>query len=185
MTTVTMDRSAVTEETYGGLRIERDVRTNMLGTTTFYAKVWMGKAKTPAYYGFRHEASREKYIAERKAGWDAAQAYKQARADARKAFDATEHFKVGDILYASWGYDQTNVDFYEVLAVTRGMVTIEAIGQQTNETLHSMAENVVPNPAHRTGRITKHRATSTSLHVTTCSYASLWNGTPKYQSHYA
>ena len=36
---------------------------------------------------------------------------------ARKSPDASEHFTAGDVLYNSWGYDQTNVDWYQVTKV--------------------------------------------------------------------
>ena len=32
--------------------------------------------------------------------------------------DTDTSIKVGDIFYTSWGYDQTNVDFYEVVGLT-------------------------------------------------------------------
>jgi hypothetical protein len=35
--------------------------------------------------------------------------------------------KVGDILQSSWGYEQTNVDFYEVVKATKAMVTVRRI----------------------------------------------------------
>lgn len=35
--------------------------------------------------------------------------------------------QVGDILYSSWGYNQTNIDFYEVLKVTKSMAIIHRI----------------------------------------------------------
>lgn len=36
-------------------------------------------------------------------------------------------YKIGDLLSNSWGYDQTNVDFYQVVAVTERSVTIREI----------------------------------------------------------
>jgi hypothetical protein len=36
--------------------------------------------------------------------------------------------QVGDILVCSWGYDQTNVDYYEVVAVKGSTCTIREIG---------------------------------------------------------
>lgn len=36
--------------------------------------------------------------------------------------------KVGDIFYNSWGYDQTNIDFYKVTRITRTKVELLAIG---------------------------------------------------------
>jgi hypothetical protein len=35
--------------------------------------------------------------------------------------------KVGDVLYTSWGYEQSNVDFYEVVAVSGQMATVREI----------------------------------------------------------
>jgi len=41
--------------------------------------------------------------------------------------------EVGDIFASSWGYDQTNVDFYEVVAVTPSgkSVRLVSIGKET------------------------------------------------------
>lgn len=37
------------------------------------------------------------------------------------------NIKPGDIFAASWGYDQTNVDFYQVIKTTAASVTVKAI----------------------------------------------------------
>lgn len=41
--------------------------------------------------------------------------------------------KVGDVFYTSWGYDQTNVDFYQVVAITEGGCYIRPIGGGIDE----------------------------------------------------
>jgi hypothetical protein len=38
---------------------------------------------------------------------------------------------VGKVFYNSWGYDQTNVDFYQVLGVTKAMVILRAVYMET------------------------------------------------------
>ena len=43
---------------------------------------------------------------------------------------APHDLKVGDILYSSWGYDQTNIDFYQVTAVGVHSVKIREIEQK-------------------------------------------------------
>ena len=48
---------------------------------------------------------------------------------ARKARAAAESVQVGDVFVCSWGYDQTNVDFYEVIAKSGATVTIRKIGK--------------------------------------------------------
>ena len=42
--------------------------------------------------------------------------------------------KIGDVFYTMWGYDQTNVDFFEVVKVTEKMVTVKPIKQNRIET---------------------------------------------------
>lgn len=46
------------------------------------------------------------------------------------------NFKIGDILHHSWGYDQTNADFYQVLRVTDKSVWIAQL--ETTETCDGM-----------------------------------------------
>lgn len=54
-----------------------------------------------------------------------------------------EGVEVGDIFYASWGYDQTNIDYYVVVALTPKRVKIRAIGtQSTGED----RQHVIPDP---------------------------------------
>ena len=40
-----------------------------------------------------------------------------------------QEVKVGDIFYTSWGYDQTNVEFYKVVRATKSSVWIQQTGQ--------------------------------------------------------
>lgn len=37
----------------------------------------------------------------------------------KKALEKESIVKVGDIFYNSWGYDQTNIDWYQVVALTK------------------------------------------------------------------
>ena len=54
---------------------------------------------------------------------------KQAKQEARKRFQ--NPYKVGDILHHSWGYDQTNCDFYQVVGVKPASVVLRKIGAKT------------------------------------------------------
>lgn len=66
------------------------------------------------------------------------------QANASKAVATANHgVKVGDVFRSSWGYDQTNIDYYEVIAVTGKTATICEIGCLSEETL-SMQGNCVP-----------------------------------------
>ncbi len=54
---------------------------------------------------------------------------KQAKQEARKRFQ--NPYKVGDIVHHSWGYDQTNCDFYQVVEVKPASVVLRKIGAKT------------------------------------------------------
>ena len=54
-------------------------------------------------------------------------------------------FKSGDILYNSWGYDQTNIDFYQVVRCTKASVFIRQIkGEFASSAGCDMAAYVTP-----------------------------------------
>lgn len=84
-------------------------------------------------------AERAKTPAER-AAEAAAEKARHAELD-RAAFDAV---KVGDVFYSSWGYDQTNVDFYKVVAKTKARIKVVAIGKIRDEG-ESGCDHVRPN----------------------------------------
>jgi hypothetical protein len=55
--------------------------------------------------------------------------------------------KVGDIVYDSWGYDQTNVDFYQIVKVLNASVIIRPISSEiVPGTSGNMCANVKPVP---------------------------------------
>jgi len=71
--------------------------------------------------------------------------------DQRAAVDfsaADSIVKPGSVFYRSWGYDQTNVDFYVVVSVTPKTVVLQACGSRdvgVDDKL-AMATYVVPAP---------------------------------------
>lgn len=105
------------------------------------------KGKPDFNYRFRTVESREAYIQKWLEGRKKSLERKQERKDMRKAPALSEiAFKPGDILYNSWGYDQTNIDFYEVTRVTSAStIFIRRIAQDTTET-GFMCGNTTPRP---------------------------------------
>lgn len=53
---------------------------------------------------------------------------KEERKNERK--EMTNHAKVGDIVVCSWGYDQTNIDFYQVTRLTKKGVYYKEIAKE-------------------------------------------------------
>jgi len=61
-------------------------------------------------------------------------------------------FQVGEIFYESWGYDQTNIDFYQLVEVSKKSVLLQRIGAtRTSRPAGMDAAWVVPNPASKCG----------------------------------
>jgi hypothetical protein len=74
---------------------------------------------------------------------------KQEKAEARKRF--VNPFKEGDILHHSWGYEQTNCDFYQVVAVTKSTVTLRPIAcKPVPGSEGFMTDKVMPDKDHFT-----------------------------------
>lgn len=136
---------------------------------------------------YRDEAGRDKALKEQQERLDYA-AMKRAEVRAERA--KPHAFKVGDILVCSWGWEQTNVDFYTVTATTPHTVELAPIasGLTENGTGNSMAGYKMPEVPPRivSEERTKHRANASgSVKITDYSWAQMWDGREKYTSWYA
>jgi len=109
--------------------------------------------------------------------------------------------KVGDILYSSWGYDQTNIEFFKVVKVSDFSVWIQEIGKKVVEVTGWAHQNVVPvdSPEYqvRNWDVPNEYITKThpiqrkkiqpsfsgyGVSLNSFSSAFLWDGKPKGQS---
>lgn len=118
------------------------------------AAIFFGKqAKPVSHFTYRDEARRDEAVAQAFASRQASQKFKAERQEEKKNF--VHDYKVGDIFYTSWGYDQTNVDFFEVTKVSGKMLTVAAIGMSSEDTGY-LTGNCKPRPgAFLTGRHAK------------------------------
>lgn len=97
--------------------------------------------------------------------------------------------KVGDIFYTSWGYDQTNIDFYKIVAVKNKTISYVSIGEDRTYT-GPMQGTVVPNINHigtnvKNARILVDGNGTVSFKVTNYSWAYPYNGQPKSFTEWA
>lgn len=108
------------------------------------------KAVNPVWkYRFRSLAEREKYVREFFAG-QAARAARKAEAAAKKAAYVHD-YKPGDVLKGVWGYDQTNVDYFEVVAVIGKMLDIRPLQQAQKGDGFGGSSKCVPLPGSYQG----------------------------------
>ena len=92
-----------------------------------YALAFGGKRNKPDLnYRYRSVERREQSIKEYLDGQRATQQHKAEIQSKRKGFK--HGYEIGDLLSYSWGYDQTNVDFFQVVGRTDSTVTLRAIG---------------------------------------------------------
>ena len=109
-----------------------------LGIEVYYesdriAIAFAGKRAKPDFYTrFATQARRDEYVAQWIDGIKAAAARKIERR--REAAEWQHGCQVGDIFRASWGYDQTNIDYWEIVAVKGKAVEVLKISQQSEDT---------------------------------------------------
>ena len=96
-------------------------------------------------------------------------------------------YKIGDILYSSWGYEQTNIDFYQVTATTKKTITVCQIkSTQTTTDAQFMSGEVTPRPYEYIPGKTFIRKVLPSgyIHLSSFESAQKFDGRPKHNSWY-
>ena len=72
---------------------------------------------------------------------------KEAQKKVMDTFKASDYFSVGDVIVNTWGWEQTNVDFYQVVDVLNKKIRVKEIGAKIVENSmysHGMACELVP-----------------------------------------
>ena len=147
----------------------------------FYAIAFQGKkSQKPLWnYRFRNEAHRSERIEGTASSRREALARKAAERVARNSFK--HGLEVGDFLVAAWGYDQTNVDFYEVVGTKGKSVTLRQVRSRVaKETGHS--EYVEPVAGAFCSEPFNRRPGVYGVKIDNVSRARKWDGKPRYQT---
>ncbi len=150
-------------EVYGKIKFHR---IDKFGTTeTCCVKMWRGKQQSPCeFLSFDRSPNphgrREEWITERKESEDASQDFKakQKREEAERLAEEVGRYKVGTLVYYSWGYDQTNIDFFQVVRrVGKRTVWIRPIAhkQGVGEATGPFSGTCRPDPGNFTGEAKK------------------------------
>ena len=130
-----------------------------------------GKAQKPAFHiSFRSEANRARHIDEFFRARRASLKFKAEQKAER--LSQGRGLEVGDVLRSSWGYDQTNIDYYEVTAVIgKRMVEVQEIGSENVEYTGYMTGKSVPRPGAYIGKARRLMAHKGSVKVSNCAWA--------------
>jgi len=144
--------------------------------------------KATAHYSYRTVEQAEKYAADFLAGRSEHQERITRHRAERSAFRTT--LKPGTVLVNSWGYDQTNIDYFQVTEVssTGRTVTIRPIASRSVEDGPvAMSGSCWPLADHFTGpAMVKHVRPGDSVKIHEWgSYAHPWEPKPDRWSAYA
>ena len=148
--------------------------------------IFFGKrTKAESHTRFQTAALRDKFVAATvQTHHNSLKAQAEYRAKRRAA--NVRKLVIGDILVSSWGYEQTNIDYYQVTKlVGKASVEITPIGQRRKETAF-MQGTCVPVPGDFTGEPLRKRVQGSDyVKITSYSYAWKWDGKPRHWSSYA
>ena len=141
------------------------------------------------YYGFRSKESMQKKIdglIESRIKWK--EEVKKRRAERYQPHNV----KVGDVFYSSWGYDQTNIDWFQVdKLIGKNKITVVPLGSKfVGNTPEGFDDKVVPGGQSNRNDLIKGSKNyivnmeggRPSFSVNSFARAYPWDGTPKYET---
>lgn len=128
-----------------------------------YAMAFCGSSARPSFhYSYRTPEHRDQRIADFHLALIAAAERKAKRSAEKTAW--TNPAKVGDILYTSWGYDQTNVEFFAVTKVSGKRVWVREIAADFEGTGFMSGRTWPAMPIRFTGDESMHLAQMSNCH---------------------
>jgi hypothetical protein len=135
------------------------------------AVAFQGKADKPSWRcWFRTPASREAQMARTLEAHKARQQYMAERAATRKAF--VHSVKEGDIFRTCWGYDQTNVEFFEVVEVKGKHAILREV--ETVSEARGSSERCVPQSGKYCGAPIRRLIQDGRIKISECRQAWPW-----------
>lgn len=146
--------------------------------------VWKGKQRKPmCHYLFSSLEKRNNYVTILKSNHlkkiQREEEAKQAEIKEQKEFATS--LKTGDILVSSWGYEQTNVNYYQIVQKKGMTVIIQEIAKKITSTEYQDGE-AMPLKDHFKGKPEKRRIGAGYIRVSTFDSCHPWNGEADYCS---
>jgi hypothetical protein len=139
-------------------------------TGRYYVIAYHGRATKPDFhYRYKDRANAADAVQRHFEKWQRIEGEAIKRREVRKAFVHT--YKPGDIFRTSWGYDQTNVEWYECIEVKGKHLIVCEIGAGSVETF-SMQGKCVPLPGNRIGEPFRVLAQPSGFRINTFIWAS-------------
>lgn len=148
---------------------------------------YKGTSSKPSFHvSFRTEEDRTRFINDWRGSIAKREDEKLARKLAKKNY--VHNVKVGDIFDSSWGYEQTNVDFYQVIDVKGKHVVLRKICQRITEEYRDQGrcipikDSFVANAEPFKKLVSQGYNNTPIIRLNSYSHCSLWDGKPCYWS---
>lgn len=141
---------------------------------------FVGKAVKPTwFYRFRNGQER---IDEVTSTFKRVRERAEYKATKKAEIASIKHdVKVGDIFQSLWGYDQTNIDYYEVVAVAGKTATIRPIRSLVDSDGY-LQGNCVPSPSNFKGdafkKLIQYTSATSEPHLRLNSFSNAWRIKP-------
>lgn len=109
----------------------------------------------------------------------------------REILAPADPFAPGAILYSSWGYDQTNIDFYRVEKHAGDWITLQKLlaveesdgpGSMTGRVKPHDPPQLIGTPFRR--KLLEPSSSGAAVKIKSYAFAYPWDGQPKRVSHY-
>ena len=147
--------------------------------------IWYTRSIKPnIHYSYRTEQEREQRIIKEYSNEDNREQHREQWS--KIAQEQARAIQPGVILVASWGYEQTNIDFYKVLDRRGDAVTIVEIGQKKMKEENDLQGNCIADPENVISEPIRKRITKRGdIRLNSFTHCGIWDGRPMSWSSYA
>ena len=180
-----VNEKGATLEEYKSLKILR----YEMATGKPTLKVYQGKSAKPVVHSYYRSKERlEEAVCQYKEGADRMEKWKASqkafKAEARAAV-SNENVELGAVYHGSWGYDQTNNSYYQVVGKfgTKGLV-VQEIGHSVEVTGMMSGESTPALNCFKGEPFRRLLTTRDGFSVDSVVSVRRWNGKPHYDSWY-
>lgn len=156
-----------------------------------YAVGYKGKKAKPSfYYKFASESQRRSNIDEKLGWYKKEEGYEVERKlkQAKEYTEFTKQLRLGTVLTYSWGHDQTNIEFYEVVGFKgKATVKLRKIEEECSPEDGFMTATKTAKPGQYKGEAFEKRINPKYGACLKMDYgiAQIWDGKPERYSWYA
>jgi hypothetical protein len=149
----------------------------------FYTLIFVGKSIKPTHnVKFKTKESRDEYILKVYLSVFKKKSEKKTKAKKENLL------KVGDILVSSWGYEQTNIDFYQVIDIKGKFATVGELSYSSKEQNGYDSYMVMPKKdsySKNPKSWIRKMVDGEYIKISSFQWAKKWDGKAKNQTTYA